>query len=655
MTQPIPPHQGYLGYYTSPTTCELVQLATPAHEALEAFDLEPEHPAYPGRGVRTTAAIPKGTNMGSLGGMFIHTAMHPPTLSIFRIDLEFGVDTSLYGNLLSLINDPRGTRTGKPNLYASPLIVPIKDSPHKLKTVGFRASRDIEKGEEITTNYGHLRGFERVLCARNRDPNSKPAPPLQTKKLPTKSIAVERPKVVAVAIPTAVEDTHPRPHATRKREVVNLVNDGDDAEPPSTPRNATVVVENPAPLKTARVMDAVQSDDSAVFLSYEPPSNTQRQVVLSSQPPEAVPQIGESADFHAEPFGGSSGLSFDQSPDQSRGSEGSLGDDDDNEEEHRDMEELAQELFPNGLPHHNEAKDKKKRSRQQQSPPVQQAPLQAIDDVDYYDEGPAQNRKDGGEKRKAPEPVVVAKDKEENDGEIAPVAAPVKPKRKSKRSPDLTVHDIINYRHHQCTWTDRQPLFPGACSNGPDEDRCMEFLNYMAHREADNPPTSRDLVRQQLVKGHLAWLLHFVHGEKWGAIHDRLQELGSPEARAYGSGKAAILMYELITTHHLHALRYASIPTVATNLDRKPNITRGIIRLHAKELCTLFQTPDDPIRLVDRLNLEEHWIQVPSLSWIVQSPDAVMTFTNQTVRNVRNLSEETMQRVRDAEAAPKKK
>lgn len=592
--------------------------------------------------------------MGSLGGMCIQTAMHSPTLYTFGINLESAVDASIHGNLLSLVNDPRGTRTGEPNLYASPLTVPIKDSPHKLKTVTLRASRDIAKGEEITVHYGHLRGFGMILCARNRDPNSDPNPTPQAKKLPTKSIAAERPKVIAVAIPTAVEDIHHRPHATRKREVVNLVNDDDDDEPPSTPRNATVVVENPAPLKTARVMDPVQSDDSAVFLSYEPPASTQRQVVLSSQPPEAVPQIGESADFHAEPFGGSSGLSFDQSPDQSRGSEGSLGDDD-NEEEHGDMEELAQELFPNGLPHHIKAKDKKKkkRSRQQQSPPVQQDPLQAIDDVDYYDddEDPAQSRKDGGEKRKAAEPVVVAKDKEENDGEIAPVAAPVKPKRKPRPSRPVYLHDMVNCRHADCTWMARQKLFPGENLNGTDEERCEAFLTYMKGKKEGNLPTNRELVLQQLVKGHLAYTWHDVYAKKWGWIYEQLAARGSPDARTKYNNKAAVLLYELLYTERMHALRYLCNPGIATLWDRGADTPRVLVRLHWEDtLEALYQTNDDPIRLVERRNPKGHVKWLPSLSWLVLSPITATTPTH-TPRHVHNLSDEKIRKVQEREAA----
>lgn len=133
-------------------------------DQLKIFWVPPNHPAYPGRGVRTTVAIEKGQDVAYYAGIYRPGAVAPDNPYVFGVqplEKDMVIDALMCGNITRFINDPRGTGRDA-NLTADDMIV----SGHRmeLRSVVFSASRDIEPGEELMFSYeASVKGYWNTL------------------------------------------------------------------------------------------------------------------------------------------------------------------------------------------------------------------------------------------------------------------------------------------------------------------------------------------------------------------------------------------------------------------------------------------------------------------------------------------------------------
>jgi hypothetical protein len=129
----------------------------PEWASLEIFDVAPNHPAYPGRGVRTTEEIPDDTVVAFYAGALRLGSWAPDNPFVFGVEpveKDFVIDGSRIGNVTRFINDPMGTGC-EANLAAEDTSISVKGL--SIYCVQFRTMRKIAAGEELFFSYeaGH--------------------------------------------------------------------------------------------------------------------------------------------------------------------------------------------------------------------------------------------------------------------------------------------------------------------------------------------------------------------------------------------------------------------------------------------------------------------------------------------------------------------
>lgn len=126
-------------------------------DCFEIYNVNRNHPAFPGRGVRATKQIENDSVIGFYAGILrpgSWAADNPYVFGLEPIDKDFVIDAGPVGNITRFINDPRGTLY-EPNLCAED--TSIATGVFSIRCVQFRTTQTILVGQEVFFAYeaGH--------------------------------------------------------------------------------------------------------------------------------------------------------------------------------------------------------------------------------------------------------------------------------------------------------------------------------------------------------------------------------------------------------------------------------------------------------------------------------------------------------------------
>jgi len=128
--------------------------ATRLMDALEIFSVGKDSPAYPGKGVRTTANIGGNQILGYYGGVYRSLLFGPSNAYAFDVENDFVVDALEHGNIFRYVNDPKPNAMF-PNVRAVNVVSRLVKLPEfPFKVIQIRTCPNgIKAGEELLLDY----------------------------------------------------------------------------------------------------------------------------------------------------------------------------------------------------------------------------------------------------------------------------------------------------------------------------------------------------------------------------------------------------------------------------------------------------------------------------------------------------------------------